>query len=501
MGRVLTNNFSLAYAEEETLAVLPAQPIWKLLEPNAINTFGSTITTVERNPISKNRQRRKGTITDLDSAVEFDADWTMDSFEDFISGFVFAVQANATIMVNVKSGALSQNLIAASAANDFQHDALAAAILQNTLIFTRGFLNAANNGLFAVDAASSTTSTPTVAGALVDETPTNEANASMEVAGFRFTDLTWADATNQIGSAGVDLTTLGLSLGQFIRVGSGTNDFTNGAIYGRITAITAAAITLDKVTNIDTGTLEGGGDESAAGVDLLYGRFYRNVSVDDADFVTRPFQFEGVFPDLATGPVDAYEYALGNFCNTIALTMPLTDKATVSYAFVGTDTDDPTTVRETNADTPQEPVKTAALNTSADFARLRITQIDEQGLSTDFKSMTVTLGNNVSPEKVLGLLGAKFMNTGNFEVDIETELIFTNPDVPAAIRANTTVTMEFAVQNDDGGIFVDIPALTLGNGAKSFPVNESILISLTGTAFEDPTFGTSIGVSLFPFLP
>ena len=501
MARVLTNNFSLAYAEETTIGVLPAQPVWKLLEPNAINTFGSTITTVERSPISKNRQRRKGTITDLDSAVEFDADWTMDSFEDFISGFVMAIQANATLMVNVKSGALSDNLAAVAATDNFTHDALSAALAEGTLIKTRGFANTANNGLFAVDAAGTTTSTITVAGTLVDETPSNEANASMEVAGFRFTDLTWDDTAKQIGSVLIDLSTLGLSVGQFIRVGSTTNDFTNGAIWGRITAITAALITLDKITNISTGTLDGGGNEVGSSVDLLYGRFYKNVPVDDSDFIERYFQFEGTYPDLGGVGTDEYEYALGNLCNVVTFNLPLTDKATVSYGFVGTDTDDPTTSRATNGATPQDPVKTGALNTSADFARLRITEVDETGLTTDFKSMSLALGNNVSPEKILGLLGAKYMNTGNFEVDIETEVIFTDPAVPAAIRANRTVTMEFCVENDDGGVFVDIPAMTLGGGGKSFPVNESILITLQGTAFEDPTLGTSIGVSLFPHLP
>ena len=90
MGRVLTNNTSLAVAIEETLGVLPTQPAWELLEPNSIGTFGSTITTVARDPISRNRQRRKGTITDLDSAVDWEADLTASHFDVFAEGFVFS---------------------------------------------------------------------------------------------------------------------------------------------------------------------------------------------------------------------------------------------------------------------------------------------------------------------------------------------------------------------------------------------------------------------------
>ncbi len=499
MGRSLTNNFAASYAVEETIGVLPTTPVWKLLEPNSINTFGATITTVERAPISKDRQRRKGTVTDLDSAVEYDADWTMDSFEDFIQSFIFSI-AYGTVMHALKSGTEADDLEAATAA--YTHDALPAAIAEDTLVYARAFTNAVNNGLFAVAAAATTTNTPITGGTQVAETPTLQKNASLEVAGHRFTDLTWTDATTTIGSALVDLTTLGLLAGQFIRVGSGANDFGNGAVMGRVVSISAASIVLDKVTNIGTGTLDGGGDESAAAVDLLFGRFFRNVNVDDGDYIEQSLQFEGAYENLEVpGPGDEYEYAKGNFANQVTFNMPLSDKATISFAFVGTDTEPPSTTRATGASTPQDPVKTGALNTSADIARLRITDVDESGLTTCFKSMSLSLNNNVSPEKCLGTLGASFMNTGNFEVNLEAELLFTNGDVIAAIRENRTVTMDFGVENDDGAVWVDIPSMTLGGGARSFPVNESILVSLTGQAFGDATLGTSLGVSLFPYMP
>ena len=499
MGRSLTNNFAESYAIEETIGVLPTAPIWKLLEPNSINTFGANITTVERAPISKDRQRRKGTVTDLDSAVEYDADWTMDSFDDFIAGFVFAVPYGAIIHA-LHSGTDVDDLEAGTAL--YTHAALAAAIDEGTLVYARAFADPLNNGLFAVAAAGTTTSTPITGGTQVAETPTQQQNASLEVAGFRFTDLTWTDATKTIGSVLIDLQTLGLLAGQFIRVGSGTNDFTNGAVWGRIVSISAGEIVLDKVTNIGAGTLDGGGDEVASAVDLLYGQFFRNVSVDDSDYVERSYHFEGAYANLEVpGPGDEYEYAKGNFANQVTFNLPLADKAQISFAFVGTDTDAPSTTRATGAATPQDPVKTAALNTAADIARLRVSDVDEAGLSTLFKSLSLSLNNNVSPEKVLGQLGAAFMNTGNFEVNLEAEMLFTNGDVIDRIRANTTVSMEFGVENDDGGVWIDIPSMTLGGGARSFPVNESILVSLTGTAFADATLGTSIGVSLFPYLP
>ena len=143
-----------------------------------------------------------------------------------------------------------------------------------------------------------------------------------------------------------------------------------------------------------------------------------------------------------------------------------------------------------------------ALNTSADIARLRITNVDETGLTTDFKSFSLTLLNNVAGEKVLAQLGAKFMNSGNFEVTTDGRVLFTDSDVVSAIRNYTTVTMDFILKGaSDGAVSVDVPSLTLGGGGKDFPTNETVLLNTTGMAHKDDTFETSLGVSLFAIVP
>lgn len=122
-------------------------------------------------------------------------------------------------------------------------------------------------------------------------------------------------------------------------------------------------------------------------------------------------------------------------------------------------------------------------------------------MTSCFKDFTLSLNNNVSPERCIGTLGAEFMNTGNFLVDLEAEVLFTDVDVVSAIRNNETVTLDAVIRNNDGAVAVDIPSLTLGDGAKSFPVNESVTISLSGQAFNDATLGTSVGISTLPGVP
>lgn len=492
MGRVLTNQISLQVAEELTIGVLPGSPVWNLLEPNGINTMGADISTVERSPISKNRQRQKGTITDLDSAIEYESDFTLSQFEIFIEGFMFSQFIGALTfpgVTAVDTGGSAGFVV--PAAGD---------LLVRSLVYARAFNLEANNGLHEV-AASSTTVLIRVDG--LEEEVTVPVKSMVEVAGYRGdTGDFEIDANGDMISTTLDFTTLDIQVGQMMWVGGeeALNTFAVAANRGFCRVITVATnkLTLDKTSlpfTIDNG--------SAKEIDIYFGQFVRNVAVDHAtDFVEKYFQFEAAYPNLESpGPGDEYEYSKGNLCNTMGFELPLTNKAGATFGFIGTDTPAPTGSRATNAATPLDPVKTSAMNTTSDIARLRILQVDETGLTTDFKSASITINNNVSPEKVLAQLGAKYMNAGNFEVDIESQLIFTNGAVVAAIRANTTLTMDFALRNDDGAIVVDMPSLTIGGGGKDFPVNESVLLNTTCQAFQDDVLGYSLSVSLFPFAP
>ena len=500
MGRVLTNNTALSYSIEDTendtsnIGELQPSPVWHSLEPNTYGAIGADITTVARSPISQNRQRRKGTLTDLDSSAEFEVDTTISHLKDFAEGFVMATATGAEQYV---PSAISSDAFTVTSGS---------VLAAGSLVYSRGFPTLSNNGLFVVDAGASDTSIP-VTSTLTDESA--DSNSEVSVAGFRTAagDLS-VDVTGSVttinSAAGVfNSNGLGLSAGNAIFIGgdSALNQFSDASNIGYARVLTVAgdgsAITIDK-TNTVFVTEAGAAQE----VDIYVGEFIRNVPVQDPDFLERSFQFEVTYQNLANDPSgDEYEYSRGNYCNTIAVNVPLTDKSTMNVAFVGLDTDPPTTTRKENAGSPVNPNKTGAINTTQDLPRLRITELDGTGLTTDFKSLTVNLNNNVSPEKVLANLGARYMNYANFEVNIEAELVFTDSRISQAVRDNTSLTMDFAMRNDDGAVYFDIPSITLGGGSKSFPVGESVTISSTSEAFEDPTLGTSIGITIFPYTP
>ncbi len=505
MSRVLTNNMTLSYAVEESIGTLPAQPLWHILEPNTLGAYGATITTVARDPISRNRQRRKGTVTDLDSAVDWEGDLTMTHFTDFAEGFVFVTAVNQDLDFlasdTTGTGYDVPNLVAAQA-DKLHYNATG----NTSLIYARGYLILANNGLHPLTVQPIAADTElTTAANTVETAPTN---ATVDIAGIRAEtgdlDITVTGSTAVITSgngtpvATIDFTTLGLTVGQFIHIGglTASEQFTDSVGYARIVTIAAAQLDLDK---IDATLVTAAGTTDT--VDILFGRYIRNVPTNSTEFLERSFQYELAYPDLEAVGTDRYEYAQGNFVNTLALNIPLADKATVSFSNIGTDAEPPGLVRATNADTPIEPSRTGAFNTTSDCTRLRIAEVDESGIYTDFKSLTITFGNNVSPEKILCNLGAKFMNFGNFQVDIEAQLIFSDYRVASAVRENRTMSMDFGLKNDDGALFIDVPSMTIGGGDREFPVNETVLINTTGEAFADPILNTSIGISLFPVVP
>lgn len=506
MGRSLTNNTAMSYAIEASLGVLPGSPVWHQLEPNSVGDYGADITTVARDPISRNRQRRKGTTTDLDSKVSFEADLTLSHFTDFVEGFVFSVAVNQDISF-VGSDTTGTGYTVASLITAQVDKLLYTSGGPISLLYGRGYVDPANNGLKELNSKPIATDTELTVSALVAETaPTN---ATFDIGGIRpeVGDLaivvtgTGAVLTsdNNAVSNPIDFTELGLTVGQFIHVGGllTANQFSAGFGYARVMVIAAQQLTLDK---LGAGLATDAG--AAETVDLLFGRFIRNVPTDSAEFLERSFNFELAFDNLETpGPGDMYEYAAGNYSNTMAITLPLAEKSTVAFDFIGTDALPPTTSRATNAATALAPGRTGAFNTTTDCVNLRIAEFDETAEYVDFKNVVVTFNNNVSPEKVLCNLGARFMNYGNFDMTLEAQLIFSDSGITEAIRNNVTMTMDFGLKNDDGAMYIDVPAMTVGGGGRDFPVNESILINTTINAFQHPTLGTSIGVSLFPVVP
>ena len=522
MARSGVNNFGLRFGIETALGIKPTTG-WRLLEPNNPSAFGATITTVERRPISPDRGRKKGTVVNAESSVEYEGDMTVDAFDDFAEGFVFAEYANKEFVFKTTGGLLPPPV---ASSTTWTIDSLSTlmgtklidpVVGSSPLVYAKGYTNAANNGLHVLTTDSASTDVILTAGgsSLVTETPS--ANASLQVAGIRMAvgdvafTVSGSTATLVSGADIADWSVIGLFPGQYIHIGSdddagvlqnGLGDGTDNYGYARITSISGATINLDKLdVNLATDAV------TTVVTDIMFGRFLRNVPVtatgDDNEFLERSYAFEGAYADLGGIGTDEYEYALGNFANELVINLPLNDKSTATWGFIGTTTEDITASRSTGPSSAVSPLRTEAFNTASGIASITT---DVVSLASDvcFKSLTLTLKNNVSPENCLGTLGAVFMNSGLFEVNLEGQMLFTNKEIVNAVKNNTTVTFASIMKNSDGAIVIDIPSLTFGDGQREFPVDASVLVNISGLAFNDPT-GTvpdvSLGISLFAKVP
>jgi hypothetical protein len=340
----------------------------------------------------------------------------------------------------------------------------------------------------------------------------------LSVAGVRVLDdadltLTVSGSTATLVSAAAitNWGSLGIKKGMFIHIGSPSSTGTlqnalgaGGVVsygYARVTAdSTNGTLNLDKLsTTLSTAVGPAGGSQ-----DVMFGRFLRNVPVTanatDNRYVERTYQFEVSYPELGGVGVPEYEYAIGNYVNELKLNIPLTDKSTMNFAFIGTNSDNVTGTRKTGASSATSPLRTTAFNTSSDIASLT-TDVVSSASEVCFKSLTLTVKNNVSTEKCLGTLGARFVNSGLFEVSLEGQMLFTNKLITNAIKNNTTVTFLAILRNQDGAVAFDIPEMNLGDGKREFPVDQSVLVNVKGESFTSSTYGYDIGISLFPAVP
>lgn len=508
MGRVITNGTTLSKAREASLGVLPGTPQWFEQEPNSVTTWGTTISKEARSPISQARARRKGVVTDLDSAVEYEADLTLSQLRQAAEEFLFSRYVGADAFLTSAATATGYTVAAITAAQAGRLLYNGAGAGATSLIHVSGFQNDANNGLKLLTAAHANGATEIKAAGNVVEAPSVNQLVEVAVAGVRAAagDLE-IDADGNLVSTALDFTTTGIAPGQVIHIGGVdvANQFFNeeNTGFARVRQVAANKLTLDKrdVEFVaDDGTDTGAGGANLR-IDLLFGQFVRNVGVNHADYRELSVQFELASPNLMPGGATGYEYALGNYADALSVSIPLSGKATVTLGYVGMDTLKPTAVRALGAANAKAGGQVESFGSASDIARLRAQDVDEAGLTTDFKTANFTLTNNVSGEKVIGKLGPKYLNAGNIEVDVETQVLFTNPDMIERIRCNRTIGIDWILRNGDGGAAFDLPTGTLDGGGREMPANQSVLLNGTFMAHEEEAYGYTLGISFFPVLP
>jgi hypothetical protein len=234
---------------------------------------------------------------------------------------------------------------------------------------------------------------------------------------------------------------------------------------------------------------------------MFFTKWIRNVARSHSDENVASHTFEVAYSDLATGPVDAYEYLRGYMLDQVTFNMPAEGKVSMQCTFIGMTADDPTTSRATGPSTAYNPVASLAVSTAADITRLSVDNVDETGLMTDFADFKIILKNNIQPHKAVGHLGNRFTPLGVFEAQIEGEVYFTDEEVVTAVHDNRILRVAAGMRNDDFGIIIDIPSAGSMESKKKIEHNKLVEISAKVSGFMDATSSYTAGMSVFAYLP
>jgi hypothetical protein len=505
VNKIDSNITGLAYAEEASLGVLET-PTWKRLEPNSYNDFGGEVTTVAPNPINPSRQRKKGTVTDLDASGGFNHNLTFYNLQDLLQGIFFAdLRAKGTEAVT-----------AAAEGEDTDPDTYAVAdtdgFLEGSLIKGFNFTNSANNGLNVVTDVTTDTSIGVAQGQLVAE-GSPPSTARIQVVGFRSAsgdiDVDASGDLPKLTSTTLDFTTLGLVVGQWIFVGGDltANKFATAGNNGfkRIRAIATNALTLDKSaiamsTEANTSLL----------IDIYFGDVLRNES--GTSIKRRSYTVERTLgaPDDANSVQIQSEYLKGAIPNEFTINIPTANLVNCDLTFLAIDHQ-----QRLGSDGPLQssvvsPQRAEVYNTSSDFSRIKMAIVDDANeaptaLFAFITEAALTINNNLSANKAVGTLGAFDVTAGTFQVSGSVTAYFGNVTAVQAVRNNSDVTLDMAIVKDNQGMVIDIPLISLGDGRLNVEQDQPITLPLNMDAAtaEDVATGMdhTVLLTFFGYLP
>lgn len=450
-----------------------AQTQWLYWEPNEISDFNASLTKEARNPISQNRGGGKPTITALEAAPGFSHDLTISAIDYFMDDFLFTTWQGA---------AARKFVVSAVDATGFTVDT-GDVLPEGAIVYTRGFDDAANNGRFVVGALSTATLID-VTGLTTDASPA--ATAQLHHVGHEFvTGDVDIDADGNLTCTAADFTTLGYVVDQWIDVRGFAAQ--TGSTLARIVAIEAQKLTL---ANSELVTEDGTGST----ISIYAAQLAKTVPTDDPLFRVPELTAEVRY----NSTVVEYEYGRRLQPNQLTLNLPVEGKSTFDVTYSASDVEAPSTTRKSG--TWSNPLNNAAISPADASRRVAVDKIDETGLSTYVKDVTITINNNSGQETVWGDLAATFATYGDLSVETSTEAVFLDGAVLRAARNNDSVQLILSEFNSEGTVLFHQNTATWDEPTKNYERDNSVKVGGTIRSYVEPD-SYKFSCSLFWYLP
>jgi hypothetical protein len=471
-----SNRVQLAYVEEATLGTTPGSPAMRAIRFTG-ESLAHDIQTTESKEIRSDRQ-----TADLmqvaaanNGAINFELSFP--AARTWLADFLrYAMFGSWSEMPEKYNATADSSITAVTNADDtYAVDSGGTAFKAGHLVRTSGFTNAANNALFKV--ASSTGTTVVMAGTptLVDESAP-PAGARMKVVGFEggAGDIQ-ANASGLLATA-LDFTTLGLSPGQWLRVGgaaagqrfatSANND------WARIVSIAAGAIVLaDRPSGWSTD------NGSGKTIQVFVGDILRNGTTK------KGVTLEKGFLDLAAPEYLAYR---GMVVGQMSLQAGSKEVVTGSFTFLG--------MSHTQSTTPLDASIDAAGAQGPMTASANVGRLAENGTpiaAPNFvKSVSLDLQNNLREIDAVGTLGLVDVGVGKMVLTGKLSSYFGSAALYQKYLAGTETSFNLRLAKDGQAIVITLPRVKFEKGTVvAQGENQDVMAELDFRALRDPTLG------------
>jgi hypothetical protein len=476
------NRVGVKYIKEVTRSTTPSSPALQAARYTGAPGFGFNPRTVESNEINSDAQVSDVIKVGEDTGGAINFELSYGTYDDWIESSMRSAWVNKPVKVNIVADTQISDVLASS--DTFTVDADGDDFVTGHLVRSSNFTDAGNNQLFRVVSSTATTVVAPASPGLVDEA-TVPLGASLQVVGFEGGSGELDAVSDGITSSGLALDTLGLAVGEWIKIGgtaagdkfvaTGNND------WARISVIAAAKLTFDILP-------AGWGTETGTGltVQCWIGDHLRNGTNIDA--YTLEFSFNDHSPVT-------YSYFRGQSFGASTFNVPSQDLITGSFSLLGTAAE--LTETRISGATDVAVTSTEIMNSTANVGRIAENGVIVAGPNY-ITGATIAIDNSLRPQTAVGSSAPVDFGAGKFRVTGTLNTFFGNKDLVQKLLDNTATSFDLRVIKNNQVLLFDLPQakFTAGNPEVA-SADSDVLVDLGYQAYKHPTLGYTMQIQRF----
>lgn len=465
-----SNLVRLAYVEESQWGVTPNTPAMRALRYTG-ETLDFQITTIQSAEIIVDRQVTDLIQTSARDVGGYNFELSYREHDEFIASALYSTWTNTPEKENITADTTITD--AGTTANTYVVDAGGTAFVVGMLVRASGFTNSANNQVFRVASSTATTVVGTTLGLTAETAP--PVGARLKVVGFQGATGDITATTTGLGATTLNFTTLGLRVGQWLKVGgtAAGDKFDTAELndWVRVTAVTASAITLDNRPagwGVDAGT--------GKTIKVWFGDGLSNASTQ------RSFTIEKGFLGQTSPNYLAFS---GLVADTMTLTVTPGAIVNGSFGMLGKAAAAATT-------TPLDADVTASRSGEVINAVANVGRIAEAGTTVTgpnyVTEMTIEVGNNLRERTAVGTMGLVGVGTGQFAVTGTLATYFGDATMYTKLVNSTATSISVRFVKNNQWYVIQLPKIKLSGGTpQAGGQNQDVILEASYTALKDTT--------------